>query len=409
MSHSQQPKNNFLVMSLLRTIWPIAMQLRFGPIEIKVVENGITKLRALNNKRVILCPNHPSAVDADIIFALSEILNEEFNYLAAHVLFYGHRGLNALLLQQMGCYPIVRGSADFDAFRTTMAVLKKGKKKLVIFPEGEVSHDSHHVMALEPGAVQIGLSALAEMEKTNKEVPSILLLPLAIRYFFRTDITESLNRALNKLETALSLKVNPANTLSKRIRLLTQCVLLRLEARYACPPKLDESLGRRITNLRMAILEQLAAKLNVKLPESESNLDWVHLLQKALTQLRDGHLKLSSPLAVSKHEFIRTANKDIAHVLNFVSLDRTLPDDRSSPEDLADIVNILELEVFGRAYNKGPRSVILKVGEPLNLLDYFHKYKEHKQETLQECKVELTNRLSNMLEQIEKQYRPQIQ
>lgn len=408
MSHLQKQKNNFLIMSLLKIIWPIAIQLRFGPIEIKVANGGIAKLQSLKNKRVILCPNHPSSTDADIIFALSEILNEEFNYLAAHVLFYGHRGLNAFILQHIGCYPIVRGSADFDAFRTTMEVLKNGEKKLVIFPEGEVSHDSHNVMTLEPGAVQIALSVLADMEKTDKEMPPILLLPLAIKYFYRTDITKTLNRALKKIESALSLKINPVSTLPRRIRLITECVLLRLEAQYACPAGHDDTLGKRIANVRVAILQNLATKLDVKLPQSEPNLDWVHLLQKALTQLRNGHLEPSSPLTVSKHEFIRKANKDIAHVLNFISLDRTLPEDSSSQEDLAEIVDVLELEVFGHAYNKGPRTVILKVGEPLNLLDYFHNYREHKQETIRECRRELASRLSDMLAQIERQYRPKI-
>ncbi|MBX9878826.1 MAG: 1-acyl-sn-glycerol-3-phosphate acyltransferase [Candidatus Obscuribacterales bacterium] len=384
------------------------MQLRFGPIEIKVIDNGLSELQNLKDKRVILCPNHPSAVDADIIFALSEILNEEFNYLAAHVLFYGHRGLNALLLEQMGCYPIVRGSADFDAFRTTLAILKEGKNKLVIFPEGEVSHDSHNVMTLEPGAVQIAMSALAEMKKHNREAPSILLLPLAIKYFYRTDITKALNQALRTIETKLSLRINSSNTLPQRITLMTESVLLRLEAQYACPSGRNDSLAHRIINVRTTILEYLAAKLNLKLPETETHLHWVHLLQKTLTQLRDGHLKLSQPLAVSKHEFIRTANKDIAHVLNFVSLDRTLPDENSAPEDLAEIVNLLELEVFGRAYNKGPRSVIIKVGKPLDLLEYFQSYRENKQKTVDECDKELAARLTNLLEQIENQHRPQL-
>ncbi len=142
MAPGRQPKDNPFVLSFLKAIWPVSIQLKFGPVTIKVIDDGIGRLKALDTKRVILCPNHPSLLDADVVFGLSKILNEEFNYLAAHVLFYGHKGMNAFFLQHMGCYPVKRGVPDFHAFRTTINVLLRGKRKLVIFPEGEVSHDS---------------------------------------------------------------------------------------------------------------------------------------------------------------------------------------------------------------------------------------------------------------------------
>jgi len=389
------------VLSLMKAFWPVSMQLKFGPVSIKVIDDGIATLKALNTKRVILCPNHPSLLDADVMFALSDILKEEFNYLAAHVLFYGHKGLNAFFLQHMGCYPVKRGVPDFHAFRTTINVLLRGKRKLVIFPEGEVSYDNNSLMTLEPGAAQIALSALDDLQEI-KPGSTIYLVPLAIKYFYRRDITKNLMKSLTKLEDEFGLYA--ASNIPTRIHNTAEALLYRLEIQYDCLPQRKMALDERIQNLRIAILQGLANRLGIKLPEAIPHLDWVHFLQKALTDFNSGRLQLPEATSITKHEFIRNANKDIAHVLNFVSLDRNLPDADSSPEDLAEAIEILEREVFGHAYNKGPRLVLLKVGEPINLLNYLATYKQNKKAAIQEVREQVTSKLASMLNEIERRY-----
>lgn len=402
MATGRQPKDNPFVLSLLKAVWPVSMQLKFGPVSIKVIDDGIAKLKALETKRVILCPNHPSLLDADVVFALSDILKEEFNYLAAHVLFYGHRGVNAFFLQHMGCYPVKRGVPDFHAFRTTINVLLRGKRKLVIFPEGEVSHDSDSLMTLEPGAAQIALSALEDLQEI-KSGSTIYVVPLAIKYFYRRDITQSLSRSLQKLEEEFGL-YGIKDDFPSRIRNATEALLGRLEIRYDCLPQRKMSLAERIQNLRIAILQGLAEKLGITLPAAIPHLDWVHFIQKALTDYSSGRLQLPGEPSVTKHEFITSANKDIAHVLNFVSLDRNLPDADSSQEDLAEAVEILEREVFGHAYNKGPRIVLVKVGDPINLMNYLSEYKQNKKAAIQEVREKMTLQLATMLQEIERRY-----
>lgn len=402
MTTGRQPKDNPLVLSLMKAFWPVSMQLKFGPVSIKVIDDGIARLKALNTKRAILCPNHPSLLDADVMFALSEILREEFNYLAAHVLFYGHKGLNAFFLQHMGCYPVKRGVPDFHAFRTTINVLLRGKRKLVIFPEGEVSYDSDQLMTLEPGAAQIALAALDDLQEIKPEA-TIYVVPLAIKYFYRTDITRSLLKSMRKLEDELGIFPGD-NLLAPRIRDAAEALLGRLEIQYECLPIRTMTLAERIQNLRIAILQGLAKRLGMKLPEAIPHLDWVHFLQKGLTDFAGGRLVPAEQGEIIKHEFIRNANKDIAHVLNFVSLDRNLPDANSSQEDLAETIEILEREVFGHAYNKGPRIVIIKVGEPIDLLTYSSQYKENKKKAIQSVRDQISNQLFTMLEDIETRY-----
>lgn len=402
MTTGRQPKDNPFVLSVMKALWPVQMQLKFGPISIKVIDDGIAKLKAFSTKRVILCPNHPSLLDADVIFALSDILKEEFNYLAAHVLFYGHRGVNAFLLQHMGCYPVKRGVPDFHAFRTTINVLLRGKRKLVIFPEGEVSYDSDSLMTLEPGAAQIALSALEDLQEI-KPGSTIYVVPLAIKYFYRRDIRENLAKSLGKLEEEFGL-YGISDDLPTRIRNSAEALLERLEIRYDCLPQRQMTLAERIQNMRIAILQDLAERLEIKLPEAIPHLDWVHFIQKALTDYSSGRLQLKKESTITKHEFIRNANKDIAHVLNFVSLDRNLPDNESSQEDLAEAVEILEREVFGHAYNKGPRLVLLKVGEPIDLMNYLADYKTNKKSAIQNVREQMSNQLSTMIQDIERRY-----
>lgn len=402
MATGRQPKDNFFVLSFLKAIWPVSIQLKFGPVTIKVIDDGIGRLKALDTKRVILCPNHPSLLDADVVFGLSKILNEEFNYLAAHVLFYGHKGMNAFFLQHMGCYPVKRGVPDFHAFRTTINVLLRGKRKLVIFPEGEVSHDSDSLMTLEPGAAQIALAALEDLQEI-KPGSTIYVVPLAIKYFYRRDITNALSKSLQKLEEEFGF-YGIKEDFPSRIRNVTEALIGRLEIRYDCIPQRKMSLAERIQNLRIAILQGLAQRLGITLPSAIPYLDWVHFLQKALTDYSSGKLQLQDLTPITKHEFITSANKDIAHVLNFVSLDSNLPDAHSSQEDLAEAVEILEREVVGHAYNKGPRLVLLKVGDPINLMSYLDGYKKNKKSAIQKVREQMATQLANMIEDIEKRY-----
>ena len=74
-------------------------------------------------------------------------------------------------MTRLGAYSIVRGAVDRDSFRLTRETLTKGEQKLVIFGEGEISHQNETIMPFESGIAQFGFWALNDMEKAGNVKP----------------------------------------------------------------------------------------------------------------------------------------------------------------------------------------------------------------------------------------------
>ena len=79
---------------------------------------------------VLICPNHVHALDSAVIIAHSK---RKINVLAKDNLFVGP--IRKWFANLFGIYPIKQDSADIDAIKTSLRVLKNGEP-LMIFPEG---------------------------------------------------------------------------------------------------------------------------------------------------------------------------------------------------------------------------------------------------------------------------------
>ena len=66
---------------------------------------------------------------------------------------------------------------DMRAFKATRHLLLSAPNKIVIFPEGEVSHQNDFLLEFENGPEHIGLSAMEEMKSMNAN-GSIYMLTL---------------------------------------------------------------------------------------------------------------------------------------------------------------------------------------------------------------------------------------
>ena len=77
----------------------------------------------------------------------------------------------------------------------------KGNNKIVIFPEGEISHQNEFLSDFENGSELIALSALEELKRL-KLSRSIFIVPLALQYKYAHDISPDLEAALEQVEIA---------------------------------------------------------------------------------------------------------------------------------------------------------------------------------------------------------------
>lgn len=82
------------------------------------------------NGAVLLCPNHVHALDSVIMLMHNK---RKINVLAKEELFENH--ILSWLAKIFGVYPIKTESADIDAIKTALRILKN-QEVLMIFPEG---------------------------------------------------------------------------------------------------------------------------------------------------------------------------------------------------------------------------------------------------------------------------------
>ena len=119
--------------------FPLYMKLTLGDTTIKIEKGALERFHKLKGRRAMICPNHSNRHDPQVMFSFSREAEEYFNFVAAREVFEYDHGVNGWWLQHAGCYSVVRGAADRESFKTTRRLLVEGKKKLVLFPEGEIS------------------------------------------------------------------------------------------------------------------------------------------------------------------------------------------------------------------------------------------------------------------------------
>jgi len=408
-----EPRESAPLIALAKLLLPAMLLIRHGTTELHIVGDGLRRFRALAGERTIICPNHSSWDDTDMIFAFSSLVKENFNYLAAWEVLHSHFGYRTWL-QHVGCYSIIRGYPDRASFRATRDLLIKGKHKIVIFPEGEISHDSANLLPIKAGMSQMAFSALRKLEKDGLTAP-VYILPLALRYKIRGDARPALEEAMAHLEKALSLHVDHTVPLYLRIKKASRVLLSNLEREYNELPDPDLSFDNRIDCLRSQILERVADQLKVVLPSGLSHLDYAHILQSSLYALTYGQgIKSVSEVgqSVSHHqenlksgrqtqeqpnskvlneenlaieqptkEQLKRLAQDLHRVVDFISIYDGFVAPSSSPERLAEVIDLLEAEILHHRSHKGVKTVSFSVGPPINLLDFYPQYKVNKQET----------------------------
>lgn len=395
------PKNNRFVIRLIkRLILLILRQQKIVAVEVN--EEDLRSLEKLKGQRVVLTPNHPGGVEPAILFYLSRILGEEFNYLAAKSLFE-RRPLVGWLLQRLGVYSIVKGSPDKSSFRMTRQLLVDGKRWLVIFPEGEVCWQNDTVMPFQQGVAQFAFWAYEDLAKRDK-LPPIYFVPVAIKYIYLRDMRFEIGRSLQRLEQKLNLTANSQpSTLYDRLRRVGEAVLSANEKKFNVRLHKGANFDERVQHMKELVLSRVAEALGVSLHPDQPLLWRIRDLFNAFDRIAhsdpegsdyEGHLQQQ------RQQEAQALYDDLWRVLYFVAVYDGYVRETLTTERFLDVLGRLELEVFSRKRIWGPRKAVVKIGEPLNLADYFPKYKSDKQVALRDVTTSLEGSVQELLAEL---------
>jgi len=398
------PKDTPALIALVKLLLPVIMKFTLHEARVEVVGDGLARFQALAGLRTIICPNHSNHNDPEIMFAFSKLAGEDFNFLAAREIFDRDHGWRGFWLQHLGCYSVVRGAIDRESFKMTKTLVQENRKKLVIFPEGEVTRQNDKLLHLESGVAQMAFWAVDEMVKRKRAEP-VFILPLALKYTYSADIRDELERSLYKLEARLGLPGRLQTPMYTRLRAVSEAILSLLEREYSFKAAPEASMNDRIVGLRLAILKRIADFLNIKLPPGAEQLEYVRILRNALDdQIYNGDEAGSAyerKLQEERTAKIKGFYRDLDRVTNFIAIYDGYLRDRLTQERFAEVLDRFEIEVFGSTTVKGPRHIYIDVGRPLDLLPVYPEYRSNKRAALSRVTGDVSQQISTMIDALD--------
>jgi hypothetical protein len=334
------------------------------------------------------------------------------------------------LLSRLGGIPIHRGRRlDLTALRTVRELLTNGTFPLAIAPEGANNGHSERVSPLELGMAQLGFWCVEDLRKAGRS-ESVLVVPIGVRYRFRTPPWQQLDRLLDRLEADCGLSPPPVDlaaevehigpSYARRLQRLGDRLLSEMEQFYhrfydSPSPQLatafpERNLGERLQALLDTSLR--VAEEHFGLPSQGSTSErcrrieeagWMAIYREDLPPL-DTLPPLERHLADWVAEAADFHMRHMRLVESFVAVSDTYVCEQPTIERLVEVTLILfdcVSRIQGRRMPKRPqlgkRWVQVTVGEPISISDRWPDYAQSRQSAKRAIQA-LTQELHSALE-----------
>ena len=370
--------------------------------EVDVPAESLEILRPLKGKRVVLVSNHPG-YEPVLMFQLSSMLGMDFRFLAAKEVFT-KSWLQGFVAQRLGAYSIVRGTSDRMAFKTTRDILVAGNNWLVAFPGGQDHYMTDMVIPFQDGVVQLAFWALDTLSKGGS-LPPLYIVPCAVRYHYKADMSKAIAESLTRLEQALNLTGGKARVPQyQRLMGVASQLLSNNENYNRIPAGEGMSVKDRLDRLRNVMLSRVADSIGVSAPDKSIPLrDQLRVLFNALDEVRSTNFEKMSKYerdlqARSEHKAAELY-EELDRVLGFVGVSGTYIEERPTVERFLDVLSRLEREVLRKDKRFAPQRAVLMVGEPVDISGQYAQYKQARRATVRELTLSLESAVRGLLEQ----------
>ncbi len=395
------PKPNITTIKVASVVMPIYNRLHLKGLTLDIDQESITRLKSTQGHSTLISPNHAASADPVVMFLMSKHISQPFYYMAARET-YGKGmfgGVRGFLMQRLGVYSVVRGTVDRNAFRTTRQLLSEGKWPLVIFGEGEISHQNDTVMRFERGIIQFCFWAIDDLKKGDINKP-MYVIPLGIKYHYTKDMWNVIDTALSELERSI-LPPSARTPVERyqRLRRIGIAVLSTLAEEYQYKVDPSASLNDHIQGLKEQILSHAEKIMGIQ--SDNDVLTRVRALKnivdaevyRDIDQMTDYERKIHEEQLQKFQQFY----PDLNRLINFIAISDGYVAEEHSPERYLEVIFRLEREVFGSAKMRGPRVASIRAGEPKNLLEHYDSYKSQKKETVEKITTEIETEVQNLV------------
>jgi 1-acyl-sn-glycerol-3-phosphate acyltransferase len=409
------PKQKPLMTRLVQSVsYPLARLLY--KFQLSVSDESVGRVRAVDDARLVFVCNHPTLEDGITLFVLSARLGMLLHYVVAYESFKGALGW---FIQRLGCYSIRRGMGDRTSISQSLALLKEPRCRLVIFPEGGCSYQNDTIMPFRPGAIQLPMSALANLAKkarSPEQVPDLYVVPLSLKYRYQQPMHRVIESTLSRLESQLKIAPTPEADNYQRLRQVAHEVIVRIETEANLPHEDELNWNQRIDRLKQVFIKQCEAALDIQpvanLPLRERVYKVQALLEQTSTE-KTSTEKTSTEKTSTKQALIEQASTEqtsteqtlskqttlnrealywnTVRLLNFDAIYDGYVAESPTPERFLDTLIRLEREVFHveHAQPKAPRRACFYIGEPINLKDYLADYQRDRSGTIDQLSEQI--------------------
>ena len=340
-----------------RLLLPRNLQRNFGISSAKV--EGHEKIQEAQNAGhgILITPNHPHPADPLTLFHLSQATGSLFYVMASWHLFM-EGSLQRFLIRSMGAFSIYREGMDRTSLQFAMEVLESGERPLVIFPEGAVTRTNDLLSPLMEGVATIARGAARK--KAKSDGGKVLLFPLALRYQLEAPLEATIEPTLQEMEERLSWKPQNQLPLLERVRKVARALLGLKEIEFlgeVQPGDLFERSERLINHL----LDPL---------ESE----WLSGPQEGNIVKRGKDLRSAILKGMVSGEIDDRERERRWHQFRILELSQKLSlyprgylSENAPPDRFLETVERLEEDFTGKSRCYSPRSVTLKVCDPIEV------------------------------------------
>ena len=308
---------------------------------------------------VLLTPNHAAHYDSAALYLAADQIRTPLYYMTAWQVFGMSSVWDRFLMQRLGCFSIDRESADRQAFKQALTILKQAPHPLVIFPEGEIYHITDRVTPFREGAAAVAIAA------ARKSTRPISVVPCGIKFWYQEDPTTKLHELMTRLDNRLFLRPHPKKTLPDRIYRFAEALLALKEIEYTGGTQ-SGPLTDRIRRLAESILSDMESR-HEAIVTSRQIPDRVKTLRQNIIRKVDRANRNNSHAA--ERTTFASDMEDLFFVMQLYSYPGDYLLDNPSIERLAETLDKFEEDVLDREIPsvRGRRRVEVKFGQPIRV------------------------------------------
>lgn len=375
---------------------------------IEISEKDKSYIRTLRNHRLIYCSNHPTNSEPVVAYYVANTMGTRFNYMASRQVFDWANGLVGKIIQNVGAFSVLAGTADRESIKTARKILTQKGGKLALFPEGEpVSGENDHLMPFQPGIAQLAFWAYDDL-KQMEEKDDILILPAFVKYIYtgtEAQIKGELHESLRRIERKLN--IDPKNkNLLRRFLTIGRVLLENAEKEYKIDIEKEKGWDYRIGRVRHQILDQIAEKFKIQGYKKENHA--IDKLRYILAILEMKTVQYPDPRLpnISSQE-LEWAKREAMKAYNFISIHTDYLISYPSAERMYEWLKHFEEYLFGESKQR-PRKAIVRFHEVISIKANYEQYVQSKKVAIKKVTDELRRRIQILLEDCKKLSQPLV-